>query len=449
MMMISFAVLEDGVGKSKSGLLKNNSNMDSALKETLQSLSKDEASFARLMEIYSDLSEDKNHFERHLNLLENAIENDYDSILITELELEKPGPQIVYVNNGFTKITGYSREEVIGKTPRILQGPKTDQDVLDRLKNRLKNGRAFFGQTVNYRKDGTEFINQWDIHPLTDAEGNITHWVSYQHDITERKRAEEKIVNTHAEFDELMEKSKCTVLDVDTEGSIISANKAFRNLTGYAKDELNGRNVWELFPRKYRNSLKTRFNKKFNEDDFKGQQFKGIIKHKQGLPIQVEGSASVLHLKDQTIIRADIKNISLQKRIMETLEKRNKNYDKIVDQATEFTYKISIRDGHPVVEFVSDEFSKITGFQPEEVVHANGLQKFVHKDDAAKVKQHLQNVFDGEQGTCEYRIRTRNGSYENIIDYSRPGTCTKHGENKCVRGAIRFKNKGEKVASEG
>ena len=106
----------------------------------------------------------QNLFLAHqLKLLEYAIRNDYDSILITELDLDRPGPTIVYVNEGFTHMTGYTKEEVIGKTPRILQGPKTDRAILERLKRRLIEGQAFFGHTINYRKDGTEFINQWDI----------------------------------------------------------------------------------------------------------------------------------------------------------------------------------------------------------------------------------------------------------------------------------------------
>lgn len=419
--------------------------MDQALEETLRSLSKDDASFDKLQEIYGELYNEKNEFEEHLKLLERAIENDYDSILITELNLEEPGPKVVYVNEGFTKISGYSRDEIIGKTPRILQGPKTDRDTLDRLKERLRSGRPFFGQAVNYRKDGTEFINQWDIHPLTNEEGNVTHWVSYQHDITERKRAEARVMDTHAEFDELREHSKSTVMDVATNGDIVSTNKAFRNLTGYDKDELEGRKVWDLFPQKYRTSLKTHFGKEV--EDFEGQRLEGIIKHKQGLPIQVECTTSVLKLKDQTIIRMNVSNKSLQNRIIETLKKRNQGYSKIFNKPTEFIYKISLQGGTPQIEYVSKEFAKMTGLKPEEVVCSEGLYKFVHEDDVDKVTEHIKKVFQGKPRTCEYRIRTREGAYSAIIDYTRPGTCTKNGEKECVRGAIRFQDKGNPVSS--
>jgi len=413
--------------------------MKSTLINKLKSLSKDEQSFEQLKDIFNALEEEKNRFETYLDLLERVTENDYDSILITELRLEKPGPKIVYANQGFTEITGYSVDEVIGKTPRILQGPKTDRAVLDRLKERLKNGRAFFGQAVNYRKDGTEFINQWDIHPLRNKRGEITHWVSYQHDITERKRAEEMVVNTHAEFDELREKSTSTLLDVNTEGEIIMANKSFRELTGYAKDELEGRKVWELFPRKYRNSLKTRFDKKFEESDFQNQRLQGILKHKKGLPIQVEGITSVLALKEGTIIRTEFKNISLQKRIMETLEKRNKDYSKIVEQTKEYTYRVAMPEGEPVIEYVSDAFSEVTGLSKQEVTGSAGqLGKFVYEDDIENLLDCLRKSIQGESCTCKYRIRVADGSYKYVMDYCKPGTCKKDGEEKCVRGAVSF-----------
>lgn len=69
-----------------------------------------------------------------------------------------PGYPIVYANPAFTLMTGYEPEEVIGKSPSILQGPKTDQEVIDRLKMDITHGRVFNGRAINYRKDGSEFM---------------------------------------------------------------------------------------------------------------------------------------------------------------------------------------------------------------------------------------------------------------------------------------------------
>jgi PAS domain S-box-containing protein len=215
------------------------SSLDAEILEQLRKYSKDEASFKKLEELVGKMYASHQQLEEQLGLLESAVRNDYDSILITELNLEKPGPRIVYVNDGFTRMTGYLPEEVIGKTPRILQGPKTDRAILDRLKRRLIEGQAFFGHSINYRKDGSEFINQWDIHPLLNREGEVTHWVSYQRDVTEKKETAKAIFNT--DFDELLKRTEEFTLkfSIDESGSNISCKyltEGFEDLTGLDKN---------------------------------------------------------------------------------------------------------------------------------------------------------------------------------------------------------------------
>lgn len=214
------------------------SSLHTEILEQLKKYSKDDASFKILEELFGNMYASLRQFESQLDLLESAIRNDYDSILITELNLDKPGPRIVYVNDGFTKMTGYTPKEVIGKTPRILQGPKTDRAILDRLKRRLIEGQAFFGHSINYRKDGSEFINQWDIHPLLNREGEVTHWVSYQRDVTEKKETAKAIFNT--DFDELLKRTEEFTLkfersDSDNAYQCKYVSEAFEDLTGLEK----------------------------------------------------------------------------------------------------------------------------------------------------------------------------------------------------------------------
>lgn len=414
--------------------------MESQVEDQLRKLSRDDASFQKLKELFGEVREETEKHKNYLELLESTIENDYDSILITEINLEKPGPKIVYVNDGFCKMTGYSREEVIGKTPRILQGPKTDRAVLDKLKERLTRGQSFFGKAINYRKDGSEFVNQWDIHPLTDEEGNLTHWVSYQHDITERKRSEKMLVDAQVEFDSLREQSRRTILDVDLEGNIVMANKSFRDLIGYDKDDLKQMKVWELFPRKYRDSLKSRFDGGMQKEEFDRQQFKGIIKHQAGFPIQVEGSTKLMELQDRTLLRAEVRNISLQKRILETLQRRNEKYTKIFEKVSEFTYSLKLMDGEMVFDRLSEEFPELTGLSPQKIKQEGGLYELVHEEDIDNVIAHFKTIFEGKDCTCEYRIRGKHGDYLPVIDYGKPKWDDSSQEVVSARGAITVKS---------
>lgn len=130
------------------------------------------------------------HAQEQLRLLAAAVEHAEDSILITSTEMTSPGPEIVFVNQAFTRMTGYTAEDVIGQSPRILQGPKTDRRVLERLIQNLREGQIFYGEAINYRKDGTEFYNEWHIEPIRNSRTEITHYLAIQRDVTSQRQAE-------------------------------------------------------------------------------------------------------------------------------------------------------------------------------------------------------------------------------------------------------------------
>lgn len=101
-------------------------------------------------------------------------------MVITTADLEPPGPVIVYVNRAFETLTGYSPDEALGDSPRMLQGKDTDRKVLDALRASLAAGRRWQGEAINYRKDGSAFLLEWRIAPVRDDIGRITHWISFQ-----------------------------------------------------------------------------------------------------------------------------------------------------------------------------------------------------------------------------------------------------------------------------
>jgi len=131
-----------------------------------------------------------------LQLLSSAVEQSKESILITDAELDLPGPRIVFLNPAFTRMTGYAADEVIGKTPRLLQGPLTDKAVLKRLRQTLEKGEVFEGEAINYRKGGQDFDLEWQIAPIRDSEGVITHYVAIQRDVTEHKKLEARLLQS-------------------------------------------------------------------------------------------------------------------------------------------------------------------------------------------------------------------------------------------------------------
>lgn len=129
----------------------------------------------------------------HLRLLEKAIEHLNDVLIITQAEpINAPeGPLVVYANNAFPQRTGYTLEEVLGKTPRMLQGPKTQRDRLDAMRESMEAWEPHRTELINYTKSGEEMWVEIEIVPFADDTGYFTHWVSVQRDITDRIHAEE------------------------------------------------------------------------------------------------------------------------------------------------------------------------------------------------------------------------------------------------------------------
>lgn len=150
----------------------------------------------RLAGIAEDITQQKLQDSR-LRLLESVVVNANDSIVVTDNSpIDEPGPRIVYVNGAFTRLTGYTANEVIGKTPRILQGENTDRTTLDRLRATLQTWQPLVVELLNYRKNRSEFWIELSVVPVADETGCYTHWVAIQRDITQRKRFEEELIKT-------------------------------------------------------------------------------------------------------------------------------------------------------------------------------------------------------------------------------------------------------------
>jgi PAS domain S-box-containing protein len=147
----------------------------------------------RMEGIVLDITERKQD-EARLRLLEAAISNANDVVMITEGDETDPlEGKIIYVNHAFERVLGFSREEAIGNTPRMLHGPGTSEETPAAIRQALKAQQPFTAEILNYRRDGSEIWLELAIQPVRDETGRCTHWLSIQRDITDRRREEERL----------------------------------------------------------------------------------------------------------------------------------------------------------------------------------------------------------------------------------------------------------------
>ena len=141
--------------------------------------------------------------QAQLHLLETAVSRLNDIVVITEAQaFGGAGPRIVFVNDAFERHTGYSREEALGNTSRLLWGPKTERAELDRIRAAMEKWQAVRAEIVIYTKAGQERWLETDITPIADETGSFTHWVAVERDITERRQQREEILSLNGELED-------------------------------------------------------------------------------------------------------------------------------------------------------------------------------------------------------------------------------------------------------
>ena len=184
-------------------------------------------------------------FEEKAKLLETIITSANDGIIVTKAELDGEGPEIVYVNEAFTRISGYTAAEAIGKNPRFLQGEFTKRETLDAIKQALKAGSPFKGELLNYHKEGTPYWLDLSIVPVRNAKGGLTHFAAIERDITARKQEEAEYKNMWVQLKRANLKMEATSRDLGVSlRKAEEANKAksdfLANMSHELRTPMNG-----------------------------------------------------------------------------------------------------------------------------------------------------------------------------------------------------------------
>lgn len=122
-----------------------------------------------------------------------AFEHNPTAVVLTDSMLESPGPHILYVNQAFCAMIGYSKEEVIGRNPRILQGNETSMITRRKCRNALMAGQSSQVTFLNYRKNGEPYGCDVNVHPLYDETGKITHFISFESEKIRKRGRPSKI----------------------------------------------------------------------------------------------------------------------------------------------------------------------------------------------------------------------------------------------------------------
>ena len=226
----------------------------------------------------------------YLSLVANETDN---SVVICDAE-----GRIEYCNPGFTKLTGFSFEESLGKKPgQLLQGKHTDPETKKRIRAKLDAKEPFYDEILNYNKSGESYWISLAINPVFDSEGNLEKFVSIQTNITDMKLQQ-------VEFNTQLEaiSNSTAIIEFTSDGTILNANQQFLQTMGYTLEEIKGKHH-RMFcdPAETAKPEYQKFWQKLAEGEAETGKFKRF--HKDGRPVHLSASYTPIVNKDGEVDR--------------------------------------------------------------------------------------------------------------------------------------------------
>ena len=310
-------------------------------------------------------------------MLKTAIEQSNESVIIMTAQLDPPGPQIVYVSPAFTKMTGYAPEEIIGKTPHILQGPKTDRSVLSQLCKDCAGGKVFHGEMLNYRKDRSEIHHEWTAGPVRNERGEVTHFAAAQRDVTERWRVEEELRRSEEEFRSLFDLSAIGMAQVSPEGRYLRVNRKFCQMVGYSEHEMLQLTLHELTHPDDREVSAARLNASFTGEPEEYSIEKRYVR-KDGAIIWVQINWTVVPEAEGRRLRtvANVQDITERKRAEEALRAKEAQLRAILDHSAAVIF---VKDLEGRYLRVNRQYEVLRGITEAEVKGKNDYDLYANE----------------------------------------------------------------------
>lgn len=176
--------------------------------------------------------DDRKRAEEQLRLQAAALEAAANAIVITDSH-----GAILWTNRTFSELTGYTRQEVKGRNPRILKSGKQDRALYSNLWEAIKAGKTWHGEIINQRKDGTLYNEEMTITPVRAFGAEITHFVAIKQDVSERIRARQALQQAEEKYRTIFEDAVVGIYQSTPEGRFLSVNRAVAKMCGYDSPE--------------------------------------------------------------------------------------------------------------------------------------------------------------------------------------------------------------------
>jgi phosphoserine phosphatase RsbU/P len=312
---------------------------------------------------------------------------------------------VEYVNESFTALTGYTREEIIGKNPRVLRSKHTARHQYRRLWKAIASGREWSGEIQDRRKNGELYWAKETITPMKNARGEITHYLGIQQDITQEKLDREALKESEARFRHVAQMTGEWLWEQDPDGRYVYSSAAVRKILGYAPSEIIGRS--------YRDLLVPERDEPPAPPPGSREEFRPFhrlvnrYRHRNGRDVYTESSGAPILDEDGRLAkwRGVDHDITAHKAFEDALRLRERAIESVhVGVAISDGQK----EGNPNI-YVNPALCIMTGYSREELLGKSLKLLRGPETDAATLEEIRQAIAAGRDCTVDLRYYRKNG----------------------------------------
>ncbi|ERH05778.1 MAG: PAS sensor histidine kinase [Halonotius sp. J07HN4] len=343
---------------------------------------------------------DKRERQRELRLLQQAIDN--ANIAITLSNPSQADNPIVYANDAYGELTGYTKSETLGENCRCLQGKNTDETQVAALREAIDNEEPITVELRNYRKDGTEFWNRLTVTPIYDDDGTLIRYLGTQQDVTDRKESRQELQAEREFIQQALDSLEDLFYVVDPDGTIKRWNQTVADVTGYTAAELDGMSITQLIPNTDEEAISEAIESTLQGDETTAE---AELQTTDGETIPFEWSIARLTDTDgETIGLVGIGRDISQRR------EREQRFQALVEKSND---SISVIDSDGRFQYQSPSIEHILGYDHREVV-GDAVWEYIHPDDHDAVQHWFESVLSNGSSTepVEYRAQHADGSWQ-------------------------------------
>jgi PAS domain S-box-containing protein len=321
-----------------------------------------------------------------------AIDQVAEGVMITDAQA-----RIQYVNQSFTRMTGYAAEEVIGQSTRALKSGRHDPAFYQQMWGTIQAGEIWHGELINQRKDGSEYTEEMSITPLRNSAGTITNYIAVKQDVTARRAAE----NAQRFLAAIVKSSPDAILSHTPDGTIASWNRGAETMFGYSNQEIVGKPVATLLPPEMRNLFSASLERLREGDAIAQLESVGI--GKDGRRIDVSLSLSRINNAGGQLVAVAVivRDITARKRAEEALRESEKQF-RIAFEHAPVGMALVADDGHFLL--ANAVLCRILGYAEHELLAKDWLE-LTHPDDLDRSEQVRNQLRQGWISSVEFEKR--------------------------------------------